>query len=209
MLLEIEKDTLKEISSMGASHAANSLSAMIGERVEIVVPELDVIKAEEIPNYLGGHENLMAGIFVKLAGDLDATLMILLPYKASLELADVLMAREIGSTKSLNDMDVSAIQEVGGIMSSSFANAISNFLGFKIIPTPPAFACDIAGAMLDFLTVEIGQKVDKTIFFHTTFSSASKDITGHIFLAPEENSLKKVFKAINARYGLTTSSEEV
>lgn len=202
MLLELERDTLKEISSMGASHAANSLSAMIGESVEITVPDLDIINAEEIPNYLGGHENLMAGIFVKLAGELDATLMILIPYHASLELADVVMGREVGSTESLGEMDVSAIQEVGGIMSSSFANAISDFLGFKIIPTPPAFACDIAGAMLDFLTVEIGQRVDKTIFFHTTFRSASNEISGHIFLAPEERALKKVLDAIKDRYGL-------
>jgi chemotaxis protein CheC len=202
MLLELERDTLKEISSMGASHAANSLSAMIGERVEIVVPGLDIIDAEEIPNYLGGHENLMVGIFVKLAGELDATLMILIPHHASLELADIVMGRDTGSTESLSEMDVSAIQEVGGIMSSSFANAISDFLGFKIIPTPPAFACDIAGAMLDFLTVEIGQKVDKTIFFHTTFRSSSREISGHIFLAPEEEALKKVLDAIKDRYGI-------
>lgn len=202
MLQALEKDAFKEIGSMGASHAANSLSAMIGGKVIIEVPRLDVIPAEDIPNYVGGHENLMTGIFIKYQGDLDATLMVLFPYKASLELADILLGRDIGSTGALSEMEVSVMQEVGNIMAAHFANALSDLLGLKIIPTSPAFACDIAGAMLDFLTVEIGQKTDKTIFFSTTFHSFSKEISGYLFLAPEVTSLEKILEIIKAKYGL-------
>lgn len=201
MLRVLEKDILKEIGSMGASHAANSLSTIIGKQVVIEVPSLEMIPVERIPSYVGGHEELATGVFLKYQGDLDATFMVLFPYKASLELVDVMMGREVGSTTELSDMDVSVIQEVGSIMASHFANALSDFLGFKVVPTFPAFACDMAGAMLDFLTVNIGQKADETIFFSTTFYSPSGEIQGYLFLAPETESLKKIFNTIKVRYG--------
>jgi chemotaxis protein CheC len=200
MLRVLERDILREIGSMGASHAANSLSAMIGEKVVIEVPRLEMIPVERIPSYVGGSEELTTGVFVKYQGDLDATFMVLFPYEASLELVDIMMGRRVGSTARISDMEASVIQEVGSIMASHFANALSDFLGFKIVPTFPAFACDMAGAMLDFLTVDIGQKVDKTIFFSTTFHSSSKEIRGYLFLAPEMKSLRRIFNAIEVKY---------
>jgi chemotaxis protein CheC len=201
LLKILEVDTLKEIGSMGASHAANSLSAMIGEKVLIEVPRLAVIPVEEIPSFLGGHEERAAGVFVKYHGDLDATFMILFPLRASMEIAGVLLGLQEGKRKDLSEMETSAIQEIGGIMASHFANALSDFLGFKIIPTSPAFSCDMVGAMMDFLTVDLGQRTEKTILFSTTFHSSSKEIEGYMFLAPEVGSLKKIFKTIKEKYG--------
>lgn len=204
MLRLLETDILKEIGSMGASHAANSLSEMIGEMVVIEVPKLEVIPVERIPSVLGGPEENATGVFVKYHGDLDATFMILLPMEASLEVAHIILGERRNGRReplSLSEMEASAVQEVGSIMASHFANALSDFLGFKIMPTSPAFACDMTGAMLEFLTVDLGQKAEKTILFSTTFQSSSRVIKGYMFLAPEVKSLKKIFAAIRERYG--------
>lgn len=201
MLQLFEKDILKEIGSMGASHAANSLSSMIGETVFIEVPLLEVIPVERIPDFVGGPEEHAAGVFVKYHGDLDATFMVIFPYAAALEVADVILGGVERKGHEFTDMETSAITEVGGIMASHFANALSNFLGFKIMPTAPAFSCDMAGAMLEFLTVDVGQRTEETILFSTTFHSSTKVIKGYIFLAPEVDSLNKIFSAIKKSYG--------
>lgn len=201
MLQLLEIDTLKEIGSMGASHAANSLSTMIGEKVTIEVPRLEVIPVEQIPNFIGGPEEHATGVFVKYHGDLDATFMVLFPLRASIEVAEVILGRHDERRNELTEMEESAIQEIGGMMASHFANALSDFLGFRIMPTSPALSCDMAGAMLDFLTVDVGQKTEETILFSTTFHSSSKVITGYMFLAPEVRSLKKIFNAIREKYG--------
>ncbi len=201
MLQLFEKDILKEIGSMGASHAANSLSSMIGETVFIEVPLLEVIPVERIPELMGGPEEHAAGVFVKYHGDLDATFMVIFPYNAAIEVAEVILGVVDKESYGFTDMETSAIKEVGGIMASHFANALSDFLGFKIMPTAPAFSCDMAGAMLEFLTVDVGQKTEETILFATTFQSSTKLIKGYMFLAPEINSLSKIFDAIRKSYG--------
>lgn len=201
MLQLLEIDTLKEIGSMGASHAANSLSSMIGEKVTIEVPRLEVIPVEQIPKFIGGPEEHAAGVFVKYHGDLDATFMVLFPLKASIEVTEIILGRRHERREELTEMETSAIQEIGGMMASHFANALSDFLGFKIMPTSPAFSCDMAGAMLEFLTVDVGQKTEETILFSATFHSSSKVITGYMFLAPEVKSLEKIFTAIREKYG--------
>lgn len=201
-LSKLEVDALKEISNMGAGHAANALSQMINTKIEITVPDFDIIPLEQFPKAVGGQESAVVGTYVQLQGDIVGTVMFLFPIEYALSLADVMLGREVGSSKELSEMDSSALQEVGNIMASSFANAISDFLGFKIIPTPPAIAFDMAGALLNFLIAELGQKVEEAIFFNTTFITPQREIIGHLLLSPEPESMEKILEAIKEKFGL-------
>ena len=195
-LSEFEKDVLREIGNMGASYSANSLSEIMNKKVEIRVPDFDVLPLEEFPNVVGGGEEIVAGILVKFNGDISGYLMLFYQLKYALNLADLLLGKELGTTKELDEMDISAIQEVGNIMASSFANAIANFLKLKITPTPPAFTVDMAGALLNYLVAELGQTAEKAIFFYTDFIIPPNEILGHLFLSPDEKSLKVIFDKI-------------
>lgn len=201
-LSKLEVDALKEIGNMGAGHAANALSQMINTKIEITVPDFDVLPLEEFPEAFGGQESSVVGTYVQLQGDITGTVMFLFPLEYALNLVDIIMGREIGSSKALSDIDSSALEEVGNIMTSSFANAISDFLNFKIIPTPPAIACDMAGALLNFLIAELGQKVEEAIFFNTTFITPHREIMGHLLVSPESESLEKILRAIREKFGL-------
>lgn len=201
-LSKLELDALKEIGNMGAGHAANALSQMTNTKIEITVPCLNIIPLEQFPEVVGGQESVVVGTYAQLQGDIVGTVMLLFPLEYALNLADTVLGREIGSSKALSDMDKSALQEVGNIMTSSLANAISDFLNFKIIPTPPSIASDMAGALLNFLIAELGQRVEKAIFFNTNFITPQRKIIGHLLLSPEPESLEKIRRAIKEKFGL-------
>ncbi len=199
-LSEFERDILREIGNMGASYSANSLSEIMNKKVEIKVPDFDILPLEEFPNIVGGGEEIVAGILVKFQGDISGYLMMFYQLNYALNLADILLGKELGTTKELDEMDISAIQEVGNIMASSFANAIADFLKLKITPAPPAFTLDMAGALLNYLVAELGQTADEAIFFYTDFIIPPNEILGHLFLTPDEESLKKIFERIKEVY---------
>ena len=97
-LNEFEKDVLREIGNMGASYSANSLSEIMNRKVEIRVPDFDILPLEEFPNVVGGGEEIVAGILVKFDGDISGYLMLFYQLKYALNLADLLLGKEHATT---------------------------------------------------------------------------------------------------------------
>lgn len=198
-LNELERDALAEIGNIGASHAANSLSQLIGGKVEIQVPALDTIAVNKLLRIRDLGEGNVAGIYARLGEDITGTMMLIFPLKHARNLADMMMDRKAGSTKDLDDMDTSAINEVGNIMISSFANAMSDFLGLKIMLTPTRFARGTKASLLETLKNESGTR--KAIFFTTMFSASANEIRGYLIMYPDPGIFEKIFRAIKKRYG--------
>ena len=49
-LSNIQLDALKEVSNIGAGNAATALSMMLGKKIEMTVPSVNMIKLSEMYN---------------------------------------------------------------------------------------------------------------------------------------------------------------
>ncbi|MEE8358243.1 MAG: chemotaxis protein CheC [Candidatus Hydrothermarchaeales archaeon] len=201
-LTDFEMDSLKEVGSIGASHAATALSKMANRRIDISVPGLKLIPIEKFLEEVGGSESLVAGIYAKVQGDLCGGMLSVFPMKAALTLVDILMERPLGSSETLSEMDSSALIEVGNILTSTFIGAMSDFLDLNIFPTPPGLACDMAGSLLEFLVIEMGEHADNAILFQTHLSMSPTMVEGQLFLCIDPSSLDKIFEKIREKVGL-------
>ena len=199
VLNELELDMLREVGSIGASHATNSLAEMTNTKVSIEVPALEVKPVEELLSSEGGEE-LVAGVYVELHGDVCGVIMLLLDVASAIEL--VTQITGMPASEELSDMEVSVLQEVGNIMASHFSNALADFLGLKIMPLPPALAVDMAAALLDFIMLEQAQKAEEAILFKTQFLFQPKQITGKIFLMPDPESLDRIISLLRKKVGI-------
>lgn len=65
----IHLDILREIGNIGAGHAATALSKMLNKAVDMKVPSVNVISFEEISEMVGGAENVVASVFLRIVGD--------------------------------------------------------------------------------------------------------------------------------------------
>jgi len=67
-LSALQLDALKEVSNIGAGNAATALSMMIGRKVDMTVPAVNIVKLEDIVEENGECE--VAGTVVRVLGDI-------------------------------------------------------------------------------------------------------------------------------------------
>ena len=68
-------DVLKEIGNIGAGNATTALSTMLGTRVDMMVPKVRLMEFKEVGTTLGGEEQLVAGIYLVVDGDIHGSIM--------------------------------------------------------------------------------------------------------------------------------------
>ena len=66
-----ELDVMKEISSIGTSHAATALSKLLQKEIRISIPEVSVLGYEETVDRMGDIEELVAATLVRMSNQVE------------------------------------------------------------------------------------------------------------------------------------------
>jgi len=200
-LTNFEKDALKEVGFIAASHAATALSKLVGQTIDVKVPFAAIDSLVEIPKMLGGKEKLATGIHLPIRGDTGGSALLILPQKNALELADLLMKRKPGTAKNLDELDKSALKEVGNILSSHCLTALSDFLGIKLIAQIPELASDMIGAMIDTVLVKFSQRSEQALVISMEFNikPLKKSFVTYFLLLFNMEAADTVLKLIKAK----------
>ena len=72
-------DVLKEVGNIGAAHAATSLSQLLDRKIDMHVPNVKLVSFDEMFDLAGGAETIVAGIFLRIEGDLSGSMFFVLP----------------------------------------------------------------------------------------------------------------------------------
>ncbi len=191
-------DALREISNIGMGHAATALSQLTGDRVELRVPRVQVTDIAEVPELLGGAEQEVVGVTLRILGDARGNILLIFP----MDSARLLIARLLGpaaARQELDEISASTLKEVGNILASAYLNALGSLLRLTMIPSIPLLAHDMAGAVVDAVLIELSQEGDLALMVETEFCGevpGQEVIRGHFFLLPDAASLQVVFGAV-------------
>ena len=195
-------DVLKEIGNIGAAHAATALSNLLEKKIDMRVPDVKMVSFNEMMELVGGSENVVVGIYLRIEGDVEGSMFFILP----LEQANRFIRRLIHDesfdfkTPPYSELGLSAMQEMGNILSGSYLSALSDFTGLKIYPTVPGLSIDMFGAIISIGLIELSQISDTVIVINTSIyeEEISDDelVKGHFFLLPEPESFETIFKAL-------------
>ncbi|MDD5260006.1 MAG: chemotaxis protein CheC [bacterium] len=189
-------DALKEISSIGAGNAATAFSQMLNRSVMMTVPSIHIVSINDVPQYMGGPETLVAGVYTRLLGDVFGSVLLTFPRESAFALTDILMGKKIGTTKILTGMGRSLLKETGMIVTGSFLTALSKMVNTTIIPRVPTLTLDMVGAIIDFILIDLSQEVEFAIVIEIRFEEKDSHVSGHFFLLPNPDSLKIILKVI-------------
>lgn len=190
-----ELDALREVGNIGAGNAATALSQILGKRVDMSVPRARVLELNQVPEILGGTENLVVGVYLRIFGDIQGNIMFLLPTQSAERLVEMLM----GGTDEegvAGEIAQSAIMEVGNIITSSYLNALSSFSGLTIVPSTPALAYDMAGAIMSTILIELSEVSDYALLIETEFMGDGESLDANFFMLPDLDSLYVLLKSI-------------
>jgi len=190
-LNNVQMDILKETSNIGMGHAATALSQMIGHPVKLRVPHVTITKISQVPEYLGGAEKMMVGITLQVLGDARGSILLLFPQESAHRLLCNLIGDQ-GKVLIMNEVAISALKEVGNILASAYLSALGSMLHKTLIPSVPLLAYDMAGAVVDYVLIDLSKSSDLAMLVETDFigeSSSDLAIKGHFFLIPDPSTL--------------------
>ncbi len=188
----VQMDLLKEIGNIGAGNAATTLSQMLSKRVDMTVPRVRFLEYGEIANLLGGPENQIVGILLKLSEGVDGMMMFLMEESFAHTALNVLMGKDLKSFDDVTEMDLSALQEIGNIMAGSYVGALAGLTNMYINISPPEVSLDMAGAILSVPAIEFAKVGDKVLFIEEEFVDSTGLIKSFVLLIPEMHSLEKI-----------------
>lgn len=194
-------DVLKELGNIGAGNATTALAELINCKVDMMVPQVRLLEFSELGEILGGEEQVLVGIYLGVEGDIDGSMMFTLPEKSGLHLVNKLMSGMLGIAErnvdemQFGEMEISAMKEVGNIITGAYLNALSSLTNMMIYPSPPELGIDYAGALLSVPAAEFGIMGDKILLIQTKFSD-DIDLDGYFILIPDMDSYQKILHAL-------------
>jgi chemotaxis protein CheC len=198
-LTELQLDALREIGNVGAGNAATALSQIINRKIDMTVPQVAILPLGEVPEVVGGPDAMVAGVYLRVFGRAPGSILFLLPRESAYSLVDMLMGRAQKTTTSLDSMDESALMEIGNILAGAYLNSLSYFTKLTLLPSIPALAIDMAGAILSVILIQLGQMGDHALVIETEFSTEFSDVKGHFFLIPDPGSLNIILSSIGVK----------
>ena len=196
---DIEFDVLTEIGNIGAGNATTALSQLINARIDMRVPKVELLTFAELAEVIGGAETLVAGILLSLEGDIQVSMLFILESNAARLLVQQLMGCKDDSTEQFTEMETSALQEIGNIISGAYLSAISSLTNMLITASVPSLAFDMAGAILSVPAIEFGKLGDKALLIESQFKDMDVDISGYFILIPTLDSYSKILKSLGLR----------
>lgn len=188
-------DLLKEIGNIGSGNAATSLSGMMNKKIDMQVPNVEVIETEKIVDLFADPEEITVGVYMSFDGDIRGTILTLLDTQSSNTLIRSLLGKEPESFM-YNEIETSVIQELGNIMTTGYVNAISQFsqLGFKV--SIPSVSVDMVSSILSVPAVEYGIDSDKIILIENRLDMEGENVNCYFFFMPDLQSFEKLFRTL-------------
>ncbi|WP_284139973.1 MULTISPECIES: chemotaxis protein CheC [unclassified Virgibacillus] len=200
-LTSMQKDVLREIGNIGAGNAATSLSKLLNKKIDMQVPAVNIVAFDEVMDLLGGPENLIVAIMFRIHGDAPGTVFFILSMEEAVELVNEVTGNEItlyDDDQVPNDLAISALQEIGNILTGSYLSALSDFTDLDLHPSIPYFGIDMAGAILTVGLNELSQVSDYAIIIDTKINK-KKHMDGNMgqfFFLPDPEAFSKLFHAL-------------
>ena len=197
-LQPMQIDALREVANIGAGHAATALSQMTGGTIMISVPRINIAKLEEIPPQITAPEEPVAAVLMQMLGDLTGRTLLVFPRPTAIRLSELMLRRPEGSSKGLGELEQSAIKEAGNILSGAYMNALSDFMGMMLLPSPPSLAVDMSQAVMSTAYVQFGSDRDYVFCVESEFfmQDLNEHLRGFFLLLPDAPSLQAILRAV-------------
>lgn len=203
-LTDLQKDILREIGNIGAGNAAASLSKLLGKKIDMNVPKVEIADFNEVIELIGGPEQLIVGLMFQVEGEITGVMAIVLELEEAEYFVQKLTHNDqftlSGETDEAGlEIAISALSEIGNILTGSYLTSLSDFTGMNLQPSVPHLGIDMAGAIITVGLLEISQATDSAIIIDTEIKQEEanhENIKSNFLFIPDPESFQKLFKQL-------------
>jgi len=196
MSLEVDVrklDLFNKIAKEGSERVSDHLNQMAGLDTEIAVSKINFLDIEDVRTHMGDGSRV--GIFVELTESPYGYVLFMLEPADAKDLAGMLVGGADDGSEGFSDMERSAIQEVGNIMTSGYIDGWANVLDTTIGMSTPSFAYGPAGGIVD----KMGGWPDEDIAFviDSEITAGDGDVSLTIYTFPKLVDLVELIQGID------------
>lgn len=188
-------DILKELGNIGAGNAMTALSQMLQCKVDMKVPQVRLLEFSEVGALVGGEEQIMVAVLLAVEGDITGSMMFMVQEESARHLIRKFTMGMLPEGGEFEEMGLSAMQEVGNIITGAYLNSLSTLTNLKVFPSPPALTVDMAGAILSVPAIQFGIYGDKILLIQSQFYDEVQ-LDGYFILIPDLESYEKILTAL-------------
>jgi chemotaxis protein CheC len=176
----LQLDALRELANIGSGNASTALSSMLGRSVDISVPNALVLPFAEAVEATGDAETEVTGIVLGVVGDMEATVLLLIPPADAATLCRML------GVEPDDEYALSALGEIGNVVGTSYINALAAMTGLEIEPTPPATATDMLAAIVESVLASHASGGDVALLLDSDLQVEGEDCSMSFVLVPDQ-----------------------
>jgi chemotaxis protein CheC len=186
-------DLFNKISKEGSKRVAESLSQMSGLDAETEVAKINLMHMDDVRTHLGTEKQV--GIYVQLTGQPYGYVLFLLDPVDSKQLAQSMIPGEGSESGGFSEMERSAIQEIGNIMTSGYIDGWANVLDTTIDMSTPNFTYGPSHRIIE----KMGGWPDEEIVFvlDSKITTTETDVDLTVYTFPKIRELVDLVRAID------------
>jgi len=191
---ELQQSALREIANIGSGHAATALSQLLGRPVEIAYSEALLTVLAEAIDRIGAPMSRSALVDTPIRAD-GGTVLLVFPNDTGEELCQLL------GTSLADEIGLTALQEVGNILATSYLNAIVEMTGMELEPEPPTVEVDLLGQLLSQSRAGGGSPADPTVLMRSQLTVEASTAKFSFLFIPRIGSVDKLLDRLGVGSG--------
>ncbi len=190
-LSDEQTDVLTELINIGVGHAASTLHSLIGHKIRLVVPHIEIINIAEIinnPNLCKG--SAVSAVSMAFRGSFNGNASLMFPLQSASTLVSVLNDEPVGSAQ-LDELRSGTLAEVGNILLNGVMGSIGNMLAARLNYSVPSYQESSLPDMLGH------QQAEAVLLARANFYIDELCIEGNILLFFEVESLHALIQSVD------------
>jgi chemotaxis protein CheC len=189
----LQLDILQELINIGVGRAAGMLNQMVNTHIQLQVPVLRVLTAEQLTDmYANRKDSLFSAVQMHFSGGFSGMSALVFPPESASKLVAVILDKEAMTGDEA--LRCGTLQEVGNIVLNGVMGSIANMLKEPLRYTSPDFVeADLSGIL--------GEDSGMILVARTQFSMKDHLIEGEVLILFSLSSFDSLLAAIDGLVG--------
>ena len=177
-------DTLTEIVNIGVGRAASSLSRIVGQRVELMVPSIHIGELTEMSSLLGEPQGKPDTTIIQdFEGDVSGRALLAFPPASGISLAQIIS----GVDEDVDELDVDlggTLEEIGNIVLNAVLGSIGNMTNSGMVYSVPEFYPSTPPLrLIRNRRTNVDDNCNYLLIADAQFRISQRDVTGSLLIA--------------------------
>lgn len=170
--------------------ASSAMSAWTNGEVSLALDEVREVAVEEVAEALDLSDELSTMVMLAVGGAMGGQLILTFDRENACRLIGSLLNRDVELDQEWGELETSALQETGNILSSAYLNAITALTGRRFWPSPPLVTEDYAMSVVEQAVMTQAVTEDRVLLCRTRFSRLGKQVEWNVIFVPSPELLQ-------------------